>query len=88
MDDSQKIDVIFSKVSRIETHVAVIVERNVSAEKRLNSHEGKIAAIEEVVAAYKIERAKLIGMAVASGAIFAGIGSFVLWISGFFTKHN
>lgn len=88
MDDSQKIDVIFSKVSRIETNVAVIMERDTNTEKRLNSHEGKLAAIDEVVAAYKIERAKLIGMAVASGAIFTAIGSFVLWIVGWFTKHN
>lgn len=88
MNDSQKIDVIFSKVSKIETSVAVIMERDASTEKRINSHEGKLAAMEDVVMAYKIERAKLVGMAVASGAIFTAIGSFVLWITGFFTKHN
>ena len=87
MDIDEKIDIIFSKVGKIETNVAVIVERNTTADKRLNSHEGKIAAIEEVVQSYKIERAKLVGMAVASGAVFAGIGSFILWILGWF-KHN
>ena len=88
MDDSTKIDIIFSKVSKIETNVAVIMERDANTEKRLNSHEGKLNAIDEVVSAYKIERAKLIGIAVASGAIFTAIGSFALWIAGFFTKHN
>lgn len=87
MSPEEKIDVIFSKVSKIETNVAVIMERDSTTEKRLNSHEGKIAAINEVIEAYKIERAKLVGMAVASGAIFAGIGSFVLWIFGFFKHH-
>ena len=87
MDDSQKIDIIFSKVSKIETNVAVIMERDTATEKRLNSHEGKLAAMDEVISAYKIERAKLIGMAVASGAVFAAIGSFVLWILGWF-RHN
>ena len=87
MDDSQKIDIIFSKVSKIETNVAVIMERDTTTEKRLNSHEGKLAAIDEIVSAYKIERAKLVGMAVASGAIFTAIGSLVLWIFGWF-KHN
>ena len=86
MDDSQKIDIIFSKVSKIETNVAVIMERDTNTEKRLNSHEGKLNAIDEIVSAYKIERAKLVGMAVASGAIFAGIGSFILWIFGWFKQ--
>jgi hypothetical protein len=56
-------------------------------EKWKNTHEGKIAAVEDVVNAYRIERAKLIGIAVASGSIFTAIGSFVLWIVGAFSKH-
>lgn len=87
MTSDQKIDIIFSKVSKIETHVALIQQRDESTEKWKNTHEGKIAAIEDVVNAYKIERAKLIGIAVASGSIFTAIGSFVLWIVGVFQKH-
>ena len=87
MDDSQKIDIIFCKVSKIETNVAVIMERDTNTEKRINGHDGKIAAFEEAVEAYKLERAKLLGIAIASGTIFGAIGTFVLWILGWF-RHN
>ena len=87
MTEKEKIDIIFSKVSKIETNVAVIMERDNSTEKRLNSHDGKIGAIEEAVNAYKIERAKLIGIAVASGSIFSMIGAVILWIVGWFKSN-
>ena len=82
INDSEKIGIIFSKVARIETDVALIKERDLNSEKRMNTYDGKIQAIEDAVVAYKIERAKIIGMAVASGAIFGAIGSFVIWLVG------
>lgn len=88
MTDSDKIGVIFSKVGKIETDVALIKQRDETIEARMNSQEGKIAAINEVVMSYKIEKAKLVGMAVASGAIFSAIGAFVFWLAGLLYKHN
>ena len=89
---SKKIDKIFSitsgikeDVAKIRTDVALIKQRDGQIEARLNSHQGKIEAIDEVIVAYKLERAKIIGGAVASGAIVGGIISFVFWIFGI--KH-
>lgn len=88
LTDSDKIGIIFSKVGKIETDVAVIKERYTNTEKRLNAQEGKLAAIDEVIISYKTERAKLIGIAVAAGTIFGALGSFIIWIVGLFYKHN
>lgn len=86
------IDKIFSitsgikeDVDRIKTDVALIKQRDGQVEKKLSTHEGKIAAIEEAVIAYKLERAKILGAAIASGSIIGGLVSFLFWIFGI--KH-
>lgn len=89
---SKKIDKIFSitsdikaDVARIKTDVALIKQRDDNTETRINSHEGKLTAIEEAVLAYKLERAKIMGGAVAVSAIIGAIGSFLFWLFGI--KH-
>ena len=54
----EKIDKIFSMVSAIKTDVAVIKQININFDDKLHTHEGKIAAIEDVVQEYQIEKAK------------------------------
>lgn len=70
-DQSKKIDKIFSIVSLIQTDVAVIKERDANTDKKLNSHDGKIAAIEDVINEYHIEKAK---SAVVNKAAFFIVG--------------
>jgi len=53
---------------------------------RMNEHEGRLGAIDEAIEAYKIERARLVGIAVTSSAFFVGIGSFVVWLIDVFKK--
>ncbi len=89
---TRKIDKIFSitsgikdDVGKIKLDVALIKQRDGEVEKTINSHEGKIAAIEEVVLAYKLERAKIMGGAIAVSTIIGAIGSFLFWLFGI--KH-
>lgn len=86
MTDSDKIGVIFSKVSKIETDVALIKQRDETTETWKNTQEGRMAAIEDFVGAYKIERAKLMGVAVASGTIFSGFAALIVWIVSLFKQ--
>lgn len=68
----EKIDKIFSMVSALTVDVAIIKERDRSLEEWKNSQTGKVAAIEEAVESYKIERAKL-GIIGRVGMFFVGI---------------
>ena len=89
---SKKIDRIFSitsdikaDVARIKTDVALIKQRDANTDKRLNSHEGKLNAIEEAVLSYKLERAKIMGGAIAISTVIGAVGSFLFWLFGI--KH-
>lgn len=85
----KKIDKIFSitsgikeDVGKIRTDVALIKQRDGEIERRLSSHQGKVAALEEAVLAYKLERAKIMGGAIAISTIIGAIGSFLFWLFG------
>ena len=90
MSVPEQISEIHRIVSGISIDVAVIKERDQNTEKRINSHAGKITAIETMIQSFQLEKAKLgfasklavIGLSFL-GTILGGtaIGVFVFYIT-------
>lgn len=77
MSPNEKIDKIFQMVSEIKTDVALIKQRDTQTEEKLNSHAGKILAIEQFMEGYRIQKARIAGIVIASGTIFSFIGALI-----------
>lgn len=96
MDDSEKIDNIYKIVSRLDKSLGVLESNHKHIEFRVNQQQGQLTAVETVVEAYKIEKAKLgvglgyVGKAASflialGGTIFGGV--IVGVITFYILKH-
>lgn len=86
MDLESKIDKLIDDVAEIKTAIAVMSNKDETVEKRINSHAGKLAAIDDVIIAYKLEKARLTGIVIATTSIFTFIGVIVMKLIDHFTK--
>ena len=79
-----KLDSLISDVAAIKSAIGGDKRLGTKGiQDRLNEHHGRFEAIDTVIQTYKEERARIVGVAVSSSAIFVAIGSFVMWLIGF-----
>lgn len=86
MTDSEKIDIIFSKVAKIETHVAVQYDRVKTIRENHQRLEAEHREHKKDLKALQKFNNRMIGAGILAGSVSGGLAALALMIIKLFLK--